>query len=126
MSRNWIEFTEPSPAGHEELYASLRTDGRLGLGKKTLKALDDPSHVVLLLEHETGCIGVRSAPPRAVNAMRVVRSGPAAHVHAQRFVRRHDIRIDGTVRFPQAHMEDNTLVLDLHTRVSARKPKRVK
>src|SRR2546421_43745 len=121
MSHNWIEFIDPAPVGREELYVSLNPQGRMVMGRKTVAALGEPQHVVLLFDPDTDSIGVRRAASQVVNAFRMQPNGKRGSylISIRRFVRKHDIRLDHTVRFPMAHIDNAVLVLDLHTRVPA-------
>lgn len=121
MSRKWIEYSEPAPVGREELYVSLRPEGRMTFSEKTYKAVGEPAQVVLLWDPEGDAIGVRPASRNAVNAFTLQRAGRhgARLISCGRFLRKHDLRLDHTVRFPMAHVEDGILILDLHTRVPA-------
>lgn len=96
------------------------------LSRNAYAALGNPPHVVMLWDGETDTIGLRSAAPRTLNAFQLYdsrRSG-AYRFHALRFLEKHDIRLDHTVRFPTAVIEDGVLILELKYRV--RSPRAVR
>jgi hypothetical protein len=80
----------------------------------------------MLWEDETSTIGLRPVPPRTLNAFQLYDSGRAGayRFHALRFVTKHEIRLDYTVRFPTATIEDGVLLLELKNRV--RSPRSVR
>jgi len=121
MAHRWTEFTEPGPTHTEELYCSLSQTGRLTLSRKTHEAFGEPLYIVLLYDDYTDSIGLRHAHPGTVNAYRLQPTGGYGAVMTSigRFMRKKDLRLDHTCRFPTAHIDDNVLVLDLHTRVPA-------
>ena len=121
MAHRWTEFTEPGPTHGEELYCSLSKTGRLTLSRKSYEAFGRPEHIVLLYDDYTDSIGLRPAPAGAINAYRMQPTGGygAYMTTIGRFLKKKDIRIDHTCRFPGAHIEADVLVLDLHTRVPA-------
>ena len=96
------------------------------LSRNAYEALGQPTHVVMLFEEETSTIGIRPVPPRTLNAFQLYDSGRsgAYRFHALRFVQKHDIRLDQTVRFPTATIENGVLILELKYRV--RSPRAVR
>ncbi len=89
------------------------------LSRNAYEALGQPTHVVMLWEGETDTVGIRPVPPQTVNAFELYYSGRsgAYRFHAMRFLLKHDIRLDYTVRFPTAAIEDGVLLLELKYRV---------
>jgi len=73
----------------------------------------------MLWDGATDTIGIRPVPPRTVNAFQLYDSGRsgAYRFHALRFLVKYDIRLDWTVRFPTATIEDGVLLLELKYRV---------
>jgi len=126
MARNWEKFTEPGTSKIAELHVSMQPSGTIMLGRRTHEAMECPTHVEMLWEDETSTIGLRSVPPRTLHAFRVYRMDARGNhrFHAQRFIDKHDIRLDQTVRFPTATVEDGVLLLELPYRVPS--PKRVR
>jgi len=119
MARRWEEFAEPGTARIAELHASMSPYGTMLLSRKTYEALGEPSHVVMLWDAQTDTVGIRPVPPGTLNAFRLYatnRSG-AYRFHALRFLVKYDIRLQYTVRFPTAAIEDGVLLLELRTRV---------
>ncbi len=123
MARNWEEFAEPGTPKIAELHVSLSPKGNVHLSRRAFEALGSPSHVVMLWEEDTDTIGLRSVPPRTINAFRVYnshRSG-AWRIHALRFMVKHDLQLDYSVRFPTAIMENGVLLLELRYRVRSQR-----
>ncbi|MBK9214065.1 MAG: hypothetical protein IPM59_00465 [Chloracidobacterium sp.] len=118
---NWVEFTEAPvrESSRDKIYASLNERGNFLLNRKGYDELERPAAVVLLIDVQRSAIGIRPAAPGAVNAIKVRKKGIADNwlVHAWRFVRKHDIRIKGTVKFPTARIEHGVLILELKYRV---------
>ena len=119
MARKWKEFDDPGTPRIAELHVSMSRKGNIHLSRRAFEALDSPSHVVLLFESETDTVGILPVPPQTVHAFRVYpthRSG-AHRFHAQRFMKKYDIRLDYGVRFPTARIEDGVLILEIPHRV---------
>ena len=89
------------------------------ISRNAYEALQRPSHVVMLWDGKTNTIGIRPVPPRTVNAFQLYDSGRsgAYRFHALRFLVKYDIRLDYTIRFPTATIEDGVLLLELKYRV---------
>ena len=121
MSRNWIEFGEgPKKASPDEIGVSLNLRGEIVFNRHTYNEMNRPEAVVLLFDPDTDSIGLRPASPHALNAFRPKIKGHAQHrvVRAMAFTRKHNIKVDGTVRFPTATIEDGILVLNLRYMVT--------
>ena len=119
MARKWEEFDDPGTPRAAEMNVSMAPGGRVLLSRNAYEALKRPTHVVLLWEGDNDTVGVRPVPPQTFNAFRVYpthRSG-AHRFHALRFLKKYDIRLDYTVRFPTATIEDGVLILELPYRV---------
>ena len=119
MARRWEEFDEPGTPKIAKLHVSMSPTGNILLSRNTYEAMDEPTHVVMLWENDTDSIGLRSVPPQTVNAFQLYatnRSG-AYRFHALRFMIKHEIQLDYTVRFPTAAIEDGVLLLELKYRV---------
>lgn len=116
MARNWKEFFDPGTPRIAALHVSMSPNGTINVSRNAYEALGRPRHVVLLWESDTSTIGIRPVPPQTVNAFRLYDSGRSgAHrFHALRFVTKHKIKLDHTIRFPNAHLEDGILVLELN------------
>ncbi len=120
MGRNWDEFGEgPNGTKRGATYVSMNADGIIVMNRVIFNQLEQPEAVVLLLEHETSTIGIRPTSPLMSNAFPVMEKGNCGHrlIRARGFVRKHDIRVDGTVRFRTAAVEEGVLVLDLRQMV---------
>lgn len=121
MARKWEQFTDPGTSRNAELHVSMAPKGMVIVSHKAYEALGEPSHIEMLWESETDTIGLRPVPPRTVHAFPLYpsRRAGAYRFHALRFLRKHDIRLDYTVRFPTAIIEDGVLILELKYRVRA-------
>lgn len=126
MARKWEKFTEPGTPKIAALHVSIQPSGTIMLSRRTHEAMESPTHIEMLWEGETSTIGLRSVPPRTLHAFRVYRMDARGNqrLHAQRFMDKYDIRIEQTVRFPTAAIEDGVLLLELPYRVPS--PKRVR
>jgi len=96
------------------------------LSRKAYEALGKPSNVVMLWDGETDTVGIRPVPPRTLNAFKLYDSGrsSAYRFHALRFLTKYEIKLNYTVRFPTAAIEDGVLLLELKHRV--RSPRAVR
>ena len=119
MARTWEEFDEPGTPKIARLHVSMSPTGNMLISRNAYEALQRPTHVVMLWDGETDTIGIRPVPPRTVNAFQLYDSGRsgAYRFHALRFMVKHDIRLQYTVRFPTATIEDGVLLLELKYRV---------
>ena len=119
MARQWEEFDEPGTPRIAKLHVSMSPTGTMLISSNTYEALQQPTHVVMLWDGETDTVGIRPVPPRTLNAFRLYDSGRsgAYRFHALRFLVKHEIKLDNTVRFPTAAIEDGVLILELKYRV---------
>jgi hypothetical protein len=127
MAMNWKEWQgEPRNGKRDEVYASLGPDGNLTFNKKTYEELGEPAHVVLLVDKGKSSIGIRAGAPEKRNARRVRKSsrGSTRLVHCSRFLRELGIKLEQTVCFPTARIEDKALVLELKYKVPVACPRR--
>lgn len=116
MARKWEEFYDPGTPRIAPLHVSMSPYGTINVSRKAHEALGRPRHVVLLWESDSAAIGLRPVPPETLNAFRLYDSGRSgAHrLHALRFITKHNIKLDRTVRFTNAHIESGILVLELN------------
>ena len=119
--RNWSEFKQAGPRlTKSAIRASLNPKGEFTFDLETYRRLEEPEAMVLLFDRDTDTIGLRPASPNTLNAALVkprhVRSNRC--VRSVAFLKQHDIRIDRSVRFPFAMIEDGVLILDLRTRAN--------
>jgi hypothetical protein len=119
MGRRWEEFDETGSTRLSPLHVSLSPKGQVFLSRRAHDALEKPTHVVLLWEEETSSIGIRKVPERTKNAFQVYPTHICGsfRFHILRFMRKHDIGLEYTVRFPTAFIEDGVLLLELPFRV---------
>lgn len=121
LPRNWMELGEgPKKAYRDEIYASLNYRSEIVINRRAFAELNHPEAVVLLFDPDRDTIGLRPASVETLNAYRLKPKGSSGHrvVNARPLTLKHDIRIDGTVRFRTAAVENGILVLDLRNRVN--------
>lgn len=127
MKRYWTEYTgKPRAATPDAIYASLNQHGDLVLNRKAYEELGAPERVRLFYDSRTEAIGLMPADPEADNGHKVRRfsTGSTHLVHCSRFLRLSGIKIEKTVSFPTAKMENGLLVLELKYRAPATIPNR--
>lgn len=119
MARSWEEFSEPGTPKIAELHVSMSPTGSTLISRNAFEVLGKPSHVVMLWEDDTSTIGLKPVPPLTINAFKLYDSGRsgAYRFHALRFMVKHEIKLDYTVRFPTARIEVGVLLLELKYRV---------
>src|ERR1043166_616475 len=119
MARDWEEFDEPSTPRIADLHVSLSPAGQVFLSRNAHDAMDKPTHVVMLWEEKTSTIGIRPVPPRTKNAFQLYPTNLSGsyRFHTLRFMKKHEIQLNYTVRFPTAAVEDGVLLLELKYRV---------
>src|SRR2546422_209846 len=116
MQRNWMEFDEgPLKAAADETYASMNQEGEIIVNAHAFNEMGRPEAVVLLFDPDTDTIDLKPASRLMPNAFAVRKKGESGHrkIGATRFAKRHDIRLEGTVRFRTAAVEDGIFVLSL-------------
>lgn len=121
MPENWLELDEgPKKAWRSEIYASLNYRSEIVLNRRALEELENPDAVVFLFDPDRNMIGLRPASVETINAFRLKPKGGSGHrvVNARPLTLKHDIKIDGTVRFRTAAVDNGILVLDLRNLVN--------
>ena len=129
MARNWVEFEEFSDHRTTEMiFATMNPKGEIVVNRYTYDFMEQPEAVILLFDPDNDTIGIRPASPLMPNAFRVRPRSNCGHrvVYAKRFAKKHDIRLDYTVRFSPAEIEDGILILDLRKMASAARGPRKK
>ncbi len=81
-----------------------------------------------MFDSDTDTIGIKPASRLAPNSFPLKPKGSCDNrvINIKPFCMEHDIRIDNTVRFRTAAVEDSVLVLDLRMMAKATRKKRVK
>ncbi len=109
---------------------SLNPRGHLRLCGVTHRMLNEPTLYVLMYDRLNDCIGLKPVKPGTPNAYPARRRGGAGRiVYAARLMSLFDIRVENTIRFPDARIDHNgILVLNLRkaTPVPVREVKREK
>src|SRR6266404_8641623 len=129
MGRNWKEFEGcPIRVDRNEIYVTLNVTGEFVLNRYAYNMMNRPEAVVLLFDPDTDTIGIKPAGRRMPNSFPLKLKGNCDNyvIRTKPFCLEHDIRIDGTVRFRTAAVEDDVLVLDLRMMTKATRKKRVK
>jgi hypothetical protein len=124
MARNWIEFDESSDRHTTGLlYASLNAKRQILVNRYTYDEMKQPEAVKLFFEVATDCIGLKPASPLMPNAFPLRKNGKSGHhiIFAGRFAKKHDLRVDHTVGFHSAKIEDEILVLSLRNTAITRR-----
>ena len=127
MKPDWQELPKDNiPAWSAGIYVTMNPKGQIAMSRVTYQMLGEPPAFVILFDRVNSRIGLKPAALATRNAYRVcaytARSGSKV-VHAHRLIREHRIDLPQTVRFHDADIdEDGILVLDLRT---ARVPPRV-
>ena len=122
LRRSWKEFKGVAARRiPDSIRCSINPDGEITFDIDTFKKMGEPEAMFLLYDESTRIIGLRPAHPDTPNAVlvrarharsnRVVRSMP--------FFRENGIELERTLRFPYPFIEENVLILDLRTAVTA-------
>lgn len=111
----------PRKAARGQLYASINSIGNVIINRRAFEEMGRPDAVVLMYEPETETIGLKPVRPDADNAFPVFINGKSGHrrITCGPIVREHNLKIERTVRFPTARVEDGVLLLELKYRVPA-------
>ena len=122
MARNWMGFDEFSDRrGADSTYVTMNHKGEIVINRYTFKTINEPDAVVMLFDPETDTIGLRPASPQMPNAFLVRLRTECGHrvICARPFAKKHDIRLDHTLRFREPVFEDGILILDLRNMINA-------
>jgi hypothetical protein len=125
MDEKWIEFDDGPSMPRDRIYVSMSRIGEIMFNRHADEAMGRPEAVVLLFEPNTNKIGLRPASPLMPNAFPVKPKGPCGHrlVRAKPFMKKHDMRLDGTVRFRSAVVENGILILCLRSMQNVKRQK---
>ena len=126
MEGKWVEFEEGPCQTGDGRYVSMSPIGEILINRHTYAEMNKPEAVVMLFNEEAGSIGLRPASPLMPNAFPLKNKGRCGHhlIRAKPFITKYDIRIDATVRFRSAVVEDGMLILDLRQMVFSRRTPR--
>lgn len=122
LRRSWKEFGGVAARRiPDAIRCSINAEGEITFDIDTFRKMGEPEAMFLLYEPSSRTIGLRPAHPDTANAVlvrarharsnRVVRSMP--------FLRENGIEIERTLRFPFPFIEENVLILNLGTAVTA-------
>lgn len=131
MARQWIEFDDiPFTPGRHLIHVSMNPKCEILMNGQTFEELGRPEAAVMLFDPQTDTIGVRPSSPLMPNSFAIRKHSSYGHqiLRVRQFADKHDIRLDRTVRFTKAAIEDGILVLSLRHLANAtrgsRKPAR--
>jgi hypothetical protein len=115
MERKWIEFEAGPARPISGLYVTLNHRGFIVFSRGVFEKLNSPEAVKLLFDPATDTIGVQPCNPLMPNAFSPYQKSDSGTrvIHAKVFWKRHNIRLDGTLRVLHAAIEDGILVLPL-------------
>jgi hypothetical protein len=115
MERKWIEFEVGPGRPISGLYVTLNWRGAIVFSRGVFEKLNSPEAFKLLFDPATNTIGVQPCSPLMPNAFNPYRKSDSGTrvIHATLFWKRHDIRLDATMRVLHAAIEDGILVLPL-------------
>ena len=123
MDRAWIEYESGPERPISGMYVTLNHRGDLVYSRHVYEALGRAETFILLFDPKTDTIGVKPCSQYAANAFpgKVKSQAQTRYIYIRPFCVKHDIRIEGTVRFRTAAVEDGILVLSLRDLVIVRK-----
>ena len=115
MERKWVEFEIGPNRPISGLYVTLNHQGSIVFSRGVFEKLNSPEAFKLLFDPATDTIGVQPCSPLMPNAFSTYQKNVSGTrvIHAKAFWKRHDIRLDGTLRVLHAAIEDGILVLPL-------------
>lgn len=120
--RSWKEFKGVAARRiPDEIRASITPGGDINFDNATFLKMGEPQAMLLFYEESSRTIGLKPASPDEHNAVlvRVRHARSNRVVRSMPFLRENCIEIDRTLRFPFPFIEDDVLILDLKTAVTA-------
>jgi hypothetical protein len=123
MEREWDETPRTPVNRWSKLYASINPKGDIRICRKIHEMIGSPDSVLLLYERKTRTIGIKAAPAESPNRFENNPRGRSGgrYIGAKPLLRRHDIRLPYSVRFPSASVDDEkVLTLDFREAVPVR------
>lgn len=126
--RHWIKSSFEKPKGRwAAIYATMNPEGHIFMTSHTFWRLGEPSAVFVLWDKLTSTIGLQPTHRGTTGSYPLLsRSGHGGRVvRIYSFMQEFGVRLGETVRFTDAHFDDDgILILDLRKVRSAAKPKR--
>ena len=126
MDRDWKEFAGSPPRSGNGIYVSINQIGVIVLNRRAIAVLGQPETVTLHFDGKNGAIGLKPCNEIMPNAFPLVPRGRCGNqiIRALAFCKENEIEPSGTIRFLNAEMEDDLLVLDLnHTARTTQSPR---
>lgn len=124
VNRKWQVFDEGPVQAISGLYASMNSQAQIVIDRLAFEELKSLAAVILLFDSANDSIGIKPASPLMPNAFEVKVKNGSGHrvIFAFPFAKRHEMKLDGTVRFRNVVVEDGILVLSLrHLENASRK-----
>lgn len=120
MKRSFEEFTgRDTKVPSERPRVTLMRNGKMSLNQAAIRAMGDPSAIVLLYDATTRSVGLRPATRRLPHAYPVSRHGKsAATVTVLAFAKHYGIDLSTTRSYDGA-LEDGILVIELDKGVAS-------
>ncbi len=124
-TRNWVESKFERVSGRwGGIYATMNPGGHIFISLRTFELMGTPDGFHLLYDKANATIGVKPTRKIMKNAYPALcRSGHGGRViRAYSFIQEFGIRLHETVRFPEAEIDDDgILILDLRRTASCAK-----
>jgi len=113
MTRNWTVFKGRSNISEKsEIYASINERNVVLINSAAFRALKAPEAVELCFDRANGVIGLRGVSKDAENAFPVKPKLKSHYVISiSPFCKHFNIRVAGTMKFPEAELDENGLLI---------------
>lgn len=118
MLEQWEEFKIGPKEVESDLHVTLNKHGVILIGARAFERMGNPDAAVLHFDKLNSKIGLTPSHSRVENAYPLQSKGKHRHrvLRANRLCRHYGIKIDRTIEFPDAHInDDGILILDLKT-----------
>ena len=120
MSRKWKEFgIGPNGSTQNRIHVSLSKEGNLRLNKMAFAELGNPEALKLMFEERTSTIGLTPTSPAMPNAYTThyKEKDAGTRFSCRTFLKTNGVKLDTSVTFPTARVEEGVLLLELKYRV---------
>lgn len=125
MVEQWEEFHAGPKNVESDLHVTMNSNGVILIGARAFEQMGKPDAAVLLFDKLNSKIGLMPSHERVENAYPMQSKGKHRHrvLRANRFCRHYGIKIDRTIEFPNAQINDEgVLILDLKTTTVTGRP----
>ena len=120
MARKWKEFgLGPKGSTQHRIHVSLSKEGNLRLNKMAFAQLGSPEALKLMFEERTNTIGLTPTSPAMPNAYTThyKERDAGTRFSCRTFLKTNGVKLDTSVTFPTARVEEGVLLLELKYRV---------